>query len=126
MKTLYNRAFSSVSPLKEPVPTHTIPSANPGETFNFTLTDVNGENSFGQDVTAPDTHPAGEPIIVGLNFAGQFPGHYQLNLNGVVEAEFVLLDPLANPNRMALVEIVIDPTATDPFALWQTSGSETQ
>jgi hypothetical protein len=105
---------------------HRIPSANPGDTFRFTLIDVNGQPTFAHEITVPAPHPSGESLIVNLNFAGQSPGRYRLELNGTLVTELVLFDPLAQPNSFALVEIALTPGIVPaPFALLQASGSDT-
>ncbi len=88
--------------------THTIASANPRDTLRFKLLDVNQQETFAFDFTVPDNHFPGEEIAVSLNFSGQAPGRYQLSLNGTQVDEFVLLDPIANSNAFALVEIVLN------------------
>lgn len=105
---------------------HTIPMASPGETFRFTLIDINGQLTFAQEITIPDTHPSDTAITLGLNFSGQSLGRYQLELNGVNIDEFILFNSFTTPKYFALVEIAVDPTSSlDPFDFLQTSGSDT-
>lgn len=106
--------------------THAIPSANPGESFRFVLIDVNQRETFAYEFTVPDNHPLGEAIDLSLNFARQLLGRYQLFLNGAQVDEFVLLDPIANKNAFALVEIVLNQSLVPAdFRLLETSLGET-
>jgi len=103
-----------------------IASANPGDTFKFTLTDINGNRPFVQTFTAPETHPPSDPITVSLNFTGQIPGRYRLELDGnSIGEEFVLFSSQVAPRVFGLVEIVVVADASDPFALLRTDGSDT-
>lgn len=105
---------------------HAIASGNPGETFRFVLIDVNQQETFAYELTVADNHPPGEAINLSLNFAGQPPGRYQLSLNGTQVDEFVLLDPIANKNAFALVEIVLNQSLVPAeFRLLEASLRET-
>jgi len=104
----------------------TIPTANPGDRFTFSLQDLNEQRSLTQTVTVPTDHPPSEPFTVNLNFGGQAPGRYQLILNDTLsEGPWVVFDPLAAPRAFGLVEIAVIPDSTDPFALLRLDGSDT-
>lgn len=89
--------------------TETISSANPSDSFRFTLTDINQQETFAINFTVPDSHPPGKAITFSLNFSGQPPGRYQLSRDGTPIDEFVILDPITNRNTLALVEIALNP-----------------
>ncbi|WP_017326316.1 hypothetical protein [Synechococcus sp. PCC 7336] len=103
-----------------------IPAANPGDSFEFGLQDATGQQTFAHRVEVPDSHVAGEAIAVSLNFTGQVPGRYRLLLDGVLDDEFILFDPLSAPNPFALVEVVLNsPLVPAAFELLQASGTQT-
>jgi hypothetical protein len=103
-----------------------IPGVNPGDTFRLSLVDVNGQETFTFEDTAPNNHPPGASISVNLNFSEPIPGRYRLTRNGTQVDEFVLTDPIAARNAFGLVEVVLNsslvPTA---FALLEYSAGQT-
>ncbi|MCY7394306.1 MAG: hypothetical protein LH647_23255, partial [Leptolyngbyaceae cyanobacterium CAN_BIN12] len=113
-------------PCQFPSRTQIIPNLNPGDTFRLTLVDVNGQETFAFEDTAPINHPPGASITVSLNFAEQIPGRYRLNLNGTQVDEFVLADPIVAKDAFALIEIVLNPSLVSPaFALLESSAENT-
>ncbi|NET31553.1 MAG: hypothetical protein F6K19_06080 [Cyanothece sp. SIO1E1] len=105
--------------------TQTIPRASPGETFQFSLVNLNEKETFSQKILVPAGHPTGVALPVNLNFSGQAPGYYHLRLNGATIDEFVFFDPMAGRNAFALIEISLNPgTVPSPFQLVE-SGDET-
>lgn len=88
----------------------TIPDASPGETFRFSLVNLNGQTTFVQTLEVPKEHRVGTPFPVSLNFTGQDPGHYQLFLNEDQLDEFILFDPMVGRDAFALVEISLQPS----------------
>ena len=113
-------------PWQSPSRTQIIPSLNPGDTFRLTLVDVNGQETFAFEGTAPNNHPRGASISVSLNFSGQIPGRYRLTLNGTKVDEFVLTGPIAAQNAFALIEIVLNPRLVSPaFVLLEFSAGQT-
>jgi hypothetical protein len=102
-------------------------AASPGSAVTFSLTDINGQRSFTQTTDVPESHPDGDPMMVGLNFAGQAPGRYQLIINNTLtEGAFVLFDPLAAPKAYALVELAIaSDSVPEPFECVQFQGEDT-
>lgn len=111
---------------QSPLRTQIIPSVNPGETFHLRLVDVNGQETFTFEDTAPNNHPPGASISVNLNFSEQIPGRYRLTLNGTQVEKFVLTDPIAARNAWGLVEVVLNPSLVSPaFALLEASDGQT-
>ncbi|MFN6570930.1 hypothetical protein [Dendronalium sp. ChiSLP03b] len=104
---------------------YTIASANPGDRFRLALVDVNQQEAYALEVTAPDNHTPGEALAVNLNFAGQIPGRYQLFLNDTQVEEFVLFDPLAAGDAFALVEIALNQIVPQAFSLLQSNAGQT-
>ncbi len=137
-ETLPNSQYVSVLdrlPIQGFSRTHTVASANPGDTFRFTLVNVNGVETFALDFTVPKKdHIRGEAIAqaltsqfaVNLNFSEQIPGRYQLFLDGIQIDEFIFFDPAANSNAFGIVEIVLnhDLVPAD-FKLLESSFGET-
>ena len=128
-ETLPGSQYASVLdqlPLQGLSRTQTITGANPGDIFRFALVDVNQQEAFAFEFTVPDNHPLGEEIAISLNFSGLAPGRYQLDLNSTQIDEFVLLDPMANSNAFALVEIVLNQSLVPAeFSLLEASLGET-
>jgi hypothetical protein len=103
-----------------------VSSVNPGEIVRFSLVNLHGQESFAIEITVPENHPPGDPIMGNLNFIGQQPGRYQLFRNNTRLDEFVLVDPFANQNAFALVEILLDQDQVSPaFSLLELIDGQT-
>ena len=104
---------------------YTSPKANPGDTFQLKLVDVNGVETFAVDVIASAQHPPGAKISIDLNFTGQLPGRYQLTQNGTEIDNFVIIDPIANRDILGLVEISLNSSSIKPaFTLLKTKAGK--
>jgi hypothetical protein len=113
-------------PIEDVMRSLTIATANPGDTFEFTLTDVSDRQPFSETVTVPDNHPPGDAVALSLNFSGQAPGRYRLDRDGTAIDEFVLFPRLAAQKALGLIEIVLDASdPTDPFASLRIEGEDT-
>lgn len=109
-----------------PSRTQVIPGVNPEDTFRLTLVDVNGQETFALESTAPSNHPPGAALSANLNFSNQISGRYRLTLNGMQVDEFVLIDSMAVRNAFGLIEIVLNPSLVSPaFALLEINGRQT-
>lgn len=84
-----------------------VPQAAPNEVLRFTLMNVNQQKAFEHEFTVPETHKAGEAIVVSLNFATLSPSRYKLLLQDNQIAEFVLADPMSNYDAWGMVEILV-------------------
>jgi hypothetical protein len=105
--------------------TQMIQQAKPGDSFQFSLVNINQQETFAQRVQIPDRHPPGTPFSVNLNFVGQPPGYYQLRLNDRRIEQFVLFDPIAGRDAFALVEICLNPLVVSPaFRLLNSAGKD--
>ncbi|BCL33725.1 hypothetical protein [Nostoc sp. MS1] len=105
---------------------YTISNANPGETWHFTLQDVNEQITFALDVKIADNHQPSEAIACHLNFSGQIPGFYKLLLNNRQIDKFVLCDPMTASGAFALVEIVLNQSLVPPaFTLLENQDGNT-
>jgi hypothetical protein len=93
---------------------YTIPEANPGDRFRFTLVDANEQETFALEMTAPNKHIPGEAIAVSLNFQQQIPGCYQLRLNNIPVDKFILCERAIARDAFALVEIVLNQNLVPP------------
>ncbi len=91
-----------------------LPQVTPGNDLQFSLVNLNGRETVALTVKVPEHHPASTPLPVNLNFTGQQPGYYQLLLDGNRLDEFVLFDPMAGRDALALVEISLSPRIVPP------------
>ncbi|MBD2095631.1 hypothetical protein H6F90_10740 [Trichocoleus sp. FACHB-591] len=91
-----------------------LPQATPGTDLQFSLVNLNGRETVAPAVQVPKHHPASTPLPVNLNFTGQQPGYYQLQLDGNRLDEFVLFDPMAGRDALALIEISLSPRVVLP------------
>jgi hypothetical protein len=104
---------------------YTSPKANPGDTFQLKLVDVNGVETFAVDVIASAQHPPGSAISIDLNFTGQLPGRYQLTQNGTEIDNFAIVNPILNRGAFGLVEISLNSSSIKPaFALLKTKAGK--
>jgi hypothetical protein len=93
---------------------YTILEANPGDRFRFTLVDVNEQETFALEMTAPTNHIPGNGIAVSLNFQQQISGCYQLRLNNIQVDKFILCEQAIARDAFALVEIVLNQNLVSP------------
>lgn len=98
----------------------------PGDTVRVGLTDVNEQATWVQEVLIPDSHTAGNPFVVPLQFLGQKTGRYRLFVDDTEIDEFVLCDPLISQKAFALVEIALNPAVVPPaFTLLRVGDRDT-
>jgi hypothetical protein len=103
-----------------------VAGVSPGDITRVVLTDVNDQAIWEQEVLIPDSHSAGTPFVVPLQFLGQKPGRYRLFVDDTEIDDFVLCDPLISQDAFALVEIALNPAVVPPaFTLLQVSDRDT-
>lgn len=85
-----------------------LPSANPGDVFQFQAQDGNGKVALATDITIPETHPDGDPFPIKLDFASLSPGRYQLLQQEEIIDEFIFADTRDAQTALALVEIFLN------------------
>ena len=85
-----------------------LPSANPGDVFQFQVQDGNGKLAWATDIRIPDTHPDGDPFPINLDFVSLSPGRYQLLQQEEIIDEFVFADAREAQTALALVEIFLN------------------
>jgi hypothetical protein len=113
-------------PQQEASRMYTIPEANPGDTFRFTLVDANEQETFALEVITPNKHIPGDAIAISLNFQNQIPGCYQLCLNNIQVDKFILCEQAIAHNAFALVEIVLNQNLVAPaFSLLKFQDGKT-
>ena len=88
--------------------------ATSGTDLQFSLVNLNGREALALTVQVPKDHPANTPLPVNLNFTGQQLGYYQLLLDGKQLDNFVLFDPVAGRDALALIEISLTPRVVPP------------
>ncbi|AFY70345.1 hypothetical protein Pse7367_2077 [Thalassoporum mexicanum PCC 7367] len=89
-----------------------------GDNIQFSLVNLNGQETFSLAIQVPKGHPAGAALPINLDFTGQDPGFYRLLLNSDQIDQFILCNPMVSHDAFALIELSFNPSIlTSPFRL---------